>query len=254
MKKIAFLGSKELGYNSLNYLILNSNSLQIELVAVLSNDRKLNCEDQSILELAKAHQIPVLTDPDELTSINPFDFLISVQYHKILTQEHIDCANELAINLHMAPLPEYRGCNQFSFAIIDGATQFGTTLHVMNTGIDTGDILFEQRFLIAKDETAKSLHKKTTEQSELLFRSSISKIITGNYTRTLQANFYNTRKQNFHLRNEVSEIKQIDCSWPDEKIDRYVRATYFPPFPPSFTIVNGKKIELSLNWRNEIPR
>jgi hypothetical protein len=61
------------------------------------------------------------------------------------------------------------------------------------------------------------------------------------------------RAHNFHLRSEVNNIKKIDSNWPDEKIDRYVRATYFPPFPPPFTIINGNKIELSLNWRNEIP-
>lgn len=37
-----------------------------------------------------------------------FDILFSVQYHAILTQEQIECAKEIAFNLHLAPLPEYR--------------------------------------------------------------------------------------------------------------------------------------------------
>ncbi|MBK8684503.1 MAG: hypothetical protein IPN26_05660 [Bacteroidetes bacterium] len=72
------------------------------------------------------------------------DFLISVQYHQILNERHIQKARTLAINLHMAPLPEYRGCNQFSFAILDQYPEFGTTLHVMDERIDHGDILFEK--------------------------------------------------------------------------------------------------------------
>lgn len=254
MKKIAFLGSKDVGYAALNYLIQNANRLDVDVVAVLSNDRRLNSNDKSVLELAYTHQIPVLSNPDQLLELEAYDFLISVQYHKIIQQKHIDTAKKLAINLHMAPLPEYRGCNQFSFAIIDEAYEFGTTLHVLNSGIDSGDILFENRFPINTNETAPVLHKLTTEKSILLFKESIEKILIGAYTRTPQKNYCNQRSSSFHLRNEIHEIKQINLDWEDKKIDKYVRATYFPPFPPPFAIVNGHKIDLSPDWRNEIPR
>lgn len=228
--------------------------MAIEVVAVLSSDRKISESDESVIELALANQIPVLKNANDLLNIDDFDFLISVQYHQILQQKHIDCAKELSINLHMAPVPEYRGCNQFSFAIIDGAKEFGTTIHVLDNGIDNGDILFEKRFPISSTETVMSLHHKTTQQSVLLFEQHINDILTGNYSRTPQKNFKNNRPFGFHLREEINHIKQIDANWDEEKIDRHVRATYFPPFSPPFTILDGKKIELSLNWREELPR
>ena len=243
-----------MGYSALNFLIENSHQLAVEIVAVLSNDRKISETDKSILMLASANQIPVLENADELLRLNPFDFLISIQYHEILKQKHIDCAKNLAVNLHMAPVPEYRGCNQFSFAIIDNAKEFGTTLHVLGTGIDSGDILFENRFPISTNETVVSLHKKTTQKSIELFEENIKDILTGNYVPTPQKSFKNIRPFGFHLRNEINHIKQIDLSWDEEKIDRHVRATYFPPFAPPFVIVNGKKVELSLNWKEEINR
>ena len=252
MNKIAFLGSKEVGYSALKYLIENANDLACEIIAVLSNDRKLNDNDHSVLDLAHANKIPILSNTDELLSFANIDYLISVQYHEILSQKHIDLAKVLSFNLHMAPLPEYRGCNQFSFAIIDGATEFGTTIHVLESGIDSGDILFESRFQITGTETVKTLHQKTTKESILLFKKSIKKILTGNFKRKPQSSFYAIRPQNFHLRNEINNIKQVDLSWEEEKIDRYVRATYFPPFQPPFAIVDGKKIDLSLDWKNEI--
>ena len=233
-------------------MIENRNNLAIEIVAVLSNDRKISESDKSVLELAVTGKIPVLESTDDLLKLESFDFLISVQYHEILEQKHIDCAKKLAVNLHMAPVPEYRGCNQFSFAIIDGAKEFGTTLHVLEAGIDNGDILFEKRFPISRTETVISLHKKTTEESILLFEEHIHDIVTGNYSRTPQKSFKNIRPFGFHLRNEINHIKQIDLSWDEDKIDRYVRATYFPPFAPPFAIVNGKELELSLNWKEEI--
>ncbi|MGB0391332.1 MAG: formyltransferase family protein [Salibacteraceae bacterium] len=253
MKRIVFLGSKEVGFAAFKHLIDFSAPLHIEIIGVLSNDRKIADSSDSILELAANHKIPVLSKLDDLLHLPQFDFLISVQYHEILQQKHIDCAKELAINLHMAPLPEYRGCNQFSFAIIDGVKEFGTTLHVMEAGIDSGDLLFENRFPIEDDENVQSLHKKTTAASIALFKNSIENIFRENYFRIEQSSLYNIRNQSFHLRSEMNNIKQIDASWDEDKIDRYIRATYFPPFSPPFTIINGQKIDLSPNWRNEIP-
>lgn len=254
MSKVAFLGSKEIGYYALNYLINNVKSLQIEIVAALSNDREIGDSNARISELAKENKIPFFSSADDLFHLGEIDFLISIQYHEILAQKHIDCAKKLAVNLHMAPLPEYRGCNQFSFAIIDQARTFGTTLHVLESGIDSGDILFENRFAIADDETVTSLYNKTLESSKTLFSSAIAEILTGNYTRIAQSAYYTNRPQGFHLRKEIHSIKLIDLNWSEEKIDRHVRATYFPPFDPPFAVVNGQKISLSLNWRNEIPR
>ena len=252
MNKIAFLGSKEVGYSVLQFLIENTATFDIEIIAVISNDRKIYATDKSVLELASNHQVPILANANELLNIAPFDYLISVQYHEILLQKHIDCAQKLAVNLHMAPLPEYRGCNQFSFAIIEEAKEFGTTLHVLESGIDSGDLLFESRFPISNDETVVSLHRKTTEKSISLFQNSISAILTGDFERKPQKGFYNIRKKGFHLRNEIKDIKQIDLNWEDDKIDRYVRATYFPPFPSPYAMVDGKKVELSLDWQNEL--
>tara|TARA_R110002050_G_scaffold190268_2_gene324918 strand:- start:1852 stop:2673 length:822 start_codon:yes stop_codon:yes gene_type:complete len=251
-KKVVFLGSKEVGYAAFKHLIDHAQELDIELVGVLSNDRKISATEPSILELAKTHEIPILSATDELLFLQDVSFLISVQYHEILLQKHIDCAQELAINLHMAPLPEYRGCNQFSFAIIDGAATFGTTLHVLESGIDSGAILFEKRFAISPNETVQTLHHKTTEESITLFKNSIAHLIQGNYVPTPQQDFTDIRPFGFHLRNEINGLKEVDLNWNEDKIDRYIRATYFPPFPLPYAIVNGEKMKLSLNWKAEI--
>lgn len=202
--------------------------------------------------MAHSHHLPVYKQLDDLLTIDKIDYIISVQYHLILHQKHIDCAKLLAINLHMAPLPEYRGCNSFSFAIINQALVYGTTLHVLNAGIDTGDILFERSIPISANETAQSLYQKTTCASIKLFRSAILKIIDGNYVRVSQLSLANRGDQYFHLRKDIDLIKEINLFWSDDKIDRYVRANFFPPFTLPFAIVDGKSVDLSLDWKNEI--
>ncbi len=251
IKTIAFLGSKEIGHWCLSHLLSKKNELGIEVTAVLSNNRTINPEKESVPELASRHNLPLFDEPDALTDLCP-DLILSVQYHRILTPEQIASAQKLAVNLHMAPLPEYRGCNQFSFAIIDRASEFGTTLHKMTPGIDAGDILFEKRFPVSDDETVLSLYEKTFEASTQLFASHLRDLLTGNFTPVSQRELARLRKTGFHMRSEIEGIKQIDLSWPEETIDRHIRATWFPPFDPPYAVVNGKKINLSPAWREEL--
>src|SRR5258706_3992593 len=130
MKKIAFLGTKDIGYFTLEHLLLNTEQLNAEVAAVLTNERSsILGNDISIKSLAEKFNVPLLDSPDELLLLPDFDILISIQYHLILKKLHIEKPKQIAFNLHMAPLPEYRGCNQFSFAIVDAAKIFATTIH-----------------------------------------------------------------------------------------------------------------------------
>ena len=248
VKDVIFLGSKGVGHHCLNHLLTNQTKLGIRVTAVLTNDRKIKPDDLSILDLCDEYDIPVLAEMDNLLTFDRPDFLISVQYHQILKEEHITRAKELAMNLHMAPLPEYRGCNQFSFAIIDDVAEFGTTLHVMGTGIDSGDILFERRFPIEPDCMVADLYEKTLIESKQLFENDIVKIFSGDYKKITQDSLVATRGTSIHYRKEIDEIKQFERSWPEEKILRYFRATYFPPFPPPYFFDEGEKIEVTPNW------
>ena len=142
MKNVVFLGSKKIGLRCLKYLIEQSKKLNYNLIGILTNER-----GEEILNFAKEYDIPIIFNLEDYLYLNEkVDIAISVQYHLILKEEHINKAEEITVNLHMAPLPEYRGCNQFSFAILDGKHEFGTTLHRLEPGIDSGDILFEKRF------------------------------------------------------------------------------------------------------------
>lgn len=254
MKTIYFLGSKTVGNAALNYLIENSSILGVKILGVLSNARSLNSHEKTVVDIAHENNIEVIDGLEELLLRPSADFILSVQYHQILKPEHIAKANKLAVNLHMAPVPEYRGCNQFSFAVLNGDTTFGTTLHQLSAGIDSGDVLFEDRFDIDPKITAKQLHALTQEKSILLFEEHIQAILEENYTAKSQKELAQTRKQGFHLRRDIHQIKQIDLNWSDEKIDAHVRATYFPPFDGPFVEINGVKNYLTLNWKQEIEK
>ena len=241
MKKILFLGSKPIGYKCLDFLLQNSAALKCEVVGVLSNDNQRFDNALSIRKLTSDHGIPFIEELDAILEMKDVDFIISVQYHLILRQKHIDVANEMAINLHMAPLPEYRGCNQFSFAIFNQASTFGTTLHRLESGIDNGAIIAERRFDMENGQEVKSLYDKTFEESVVLFEENIKDVISGNYTLNDQSNLIEDRGLHIYFRKDIAQLKEIDLNDSADVITRKVRATAMPGFEPPFAIVDGKK-------------
>ena len=241
-KKIIFLGSKPIGYACLQYLIAQQKKLNFEIIGVLTNDNTKFNPKQGVKALAEKNKIKIIAKLDAMPIC---DIIYSVQYHEILKAKHIAKAKQIAVNLHMAPLPDYRGCNQFSFAIIDKAKTFGTTIHQLEKGIDNGAILFEDRFKIPKNIWVKDLYNETESRSVALFQDSLRNIVDGTYEPKPQNSF--KRKSNFHLRKEINHIKQIDLGWTKEKIERYIRATYFPPFEPPFCVIENQKFYFQKN-------
>ncbi len=237
MKNVVFLGSKRIGRECLE-ILTGWHGTQLNIVGVLTNAR-----GAAVRELAYRHSIPVIPSlADYLAFEQPVDIAISVQYHEILKAEHIAKASEITVNLHMAPLPEYRGCNQFSFAIIDGAEEFGTTLHRMEPGIDSGPILAERRFAIPDGCWVEHLYELTFEHTVELFRSDILKVVRGECAPTPQSEYLGTRSSSFHLRKDIDSIKQIDLDWPGDKIARHIRATSMGGFEPPYALVGDVKV------------
>lgn len=238
-KKIIFLGSKPIGYECFSFLIAEKDNLNIEIAGLLTQSRKEFEGKSNLAELAALHGIPLFDTPDDIPDA---DILYSVQYHEILKQNQIDKAAQIAVNLHMAPLPEYRGSNQFSFAILDNKKEFGTTIHKIDTRIDHGDILFQKRFAIPDGCWVNQLYQLTFEASLTLFKETLPNIVRGEYSATKQAELESKHGTSLHFRNEAASIKQIDLTWDKEKIERHIRATSMPGFEPPYTIINGEKI------------
>src|SRR5438067_2780291 len=67
-----------------------------------------------------------------------------------------------SFNLHPGPLPRYAGLNAPSWAIYNGETEHGVTLHWMDAGIDTGPIAYQESFDVRGDDTALAVSARCT--------------------------------------------------------------------------------------------
>ncbi len=241
-----FLGSKPVGYACFAELLAQKDVLNVTITGLMTQARKEFGGDHDLKALAAEHGIPVFDSLDELPEC---DIIYSVQYHEILKAEHIAKAGQIAVNLHMAPLPEYRGSNQFSYAIIENKTEFGTTIHRIDTRIDHGDILFQKRFPIPEGCYIGELYQLTFEASVQLFKDSLGKIVAGDYQPVPQAALEGDYGTALHFRNEINALKQIDLNWDKATIERHIRATMMPGFEPPYCIINGEKLYFSKEYK-----
>jgi methionyl-tRNA formyltransferase len=237
--RIVFLGSKPIGFHCLQFLLEQKEALNIEVVGLCTRLRKEFSGENDLTALAQKYNIPVLSS---LNDIPECDIIYSVQHHELLKAEHIERAKIIAVNLHLAPLPEYRGCNQFSFAIMDEAKEFGATIHQIDTRIDHGDVLFEHRFSIPERCWVNDLYELTFNAAIKLFHKSLPSLIEGNYTKISQSELLKKRKESLHFRKEINELKQIDLNQSEAAIEKAIRATYMPGFEPPYTVISGKKV------------
>lgn len=246
MKRIVFMGAKEIGLLCFKVLLEKHLNGECEIIGVLTRLTELD-GNESIGELCNRHKIRLLSSLDNYLSLTKVDITVSVQHNEILKKQHIEKAKEIAVNLHLAPLPEYRGCNQFSFAIIDEAKWFGATIHEINEGVDSGDILFENRFRIDnRDYWVSELYDKTVKTGVKLFTNTLVRLIEGEYCKKPQSELIEERGSSIHYRKEIDDIKKIDLDWDAKKIDRHIRGTYMPGFPPPFTIIRGKRVNFQI--------
>jgi methionyl-tRNA formyltransferase len=244
-KQLVFLAAKPIGYQCFEYLLSKREELNIDIAGLLTRRRKEFDGEHDLSALAAQHNIPLLASLDDIPEC---DIIYSIQHHEILKPQHIGKARQIAVNLHMAPLPEYRGCNQFSFAILDGKEEFGTTIHAIDPGVDHGDILFQKRFPVPEQCWVNDLYLRTHDASVKLFQQTLAHVISGNYNPVPQAMLEARFGTSTHYRKEIDTIKQISLDWPKEKIERHIRATSMPGFEPPFFFLDGKKMYFSASY------
>ncbi len=164
------------------------------------------------------------------------DFLLSVQHKWILSEKLLKSVGYQCLNLHNAKLPDYKGYNSINFAIANNEKKYTSTIHWVSEQVDQGDVAFESSTLISKSETAQSLYKKTLISSEKILRKLFSAIINDNIPRKKIG-----KKGTFYSKNSIDNLRIVDPNWDCEKINRIVRACYFPPYEPAYIWKSGKK-------------
>jgi methionyl-tRNA formyltransferase len=122
---------------------------------------------------------------DEARALGADAFVVA-SYGKIVPQMLLD-AVPVAFNVHPSLLPLYRGATPLQSAIRDGRTETGVTIIAMDAGMDTGDVLLQERTPIGPDETYGELHDRLARRGAELAVEALERYANGTLERTPQS-------------------------------------------------------------------
>lgn len=250
MMRIVFMGTPDFSVPALEALVSGGH----QVIAVVTQPDKPKGRGKAVLmtpvkEKALELGIPVyqpikVREESFITMLEEMkpDAIVVVAFGQILSKRILDIPKYGCINIHASLLPKYRGAAPIQWAVINGETETGITTMVMDTGIDTGDMLEKVIIPIDPDETGGSLHHKLSVAGGRLILSTLQKAEEGTLVRTPQ-----TEEGTCYAKMLTKSLGDIDWSQSAEQIERLIRG--LNPWPSAYTSLNGKTLKI---WQAQV--
>ena len=153
----------------------------------------------------QGNDVQFRTDPVDVTHLHDMgaEFLISNGYAPIVKPPVIDAYRGRVINMHPAILPWGRGIFPVVWALLLGHPT-GVTIHFIDEGIDTGNILCEKRIPPLSGETLEKFYARLLKETEALFFENWNAIQTGALKAAAQAE--NDSRRHYHDRTSSEQL------------------------------------------------
>lgn len=139
--------------------LINDGEIMISFICV-----RFDTNDGTLKDFAEKHNIHYLkheniNSKEFLTILSQYkcDLFVSMSFNQIFKTEIINLPRYKSINCHAGKLPFYRGRNILNWALINNEKEFGITVHYIDEGIDTGDIILQKTYPICDEDTYATL-------------------------------------------------------------------------------------------------
>ena len=142
-------------------LLIQDPSVSIQFIVP-----RFDTTDQQLFQLAKQYNIDYFSTSNINSSefflkISQYqcDLFVSMSFNQIFKTPIINLPTHKIINCHAGKLPFYRGRNILNWALINDEKEFGITIHFVDEGIDTGDIILQRSYSIKDEDDYSTLLK-----------------------------------------------------------------------------------------------
>jgi len=237
MLKLIFIGWNENGEKCLNRLIQNKHRvLQVFLPE--------GYEVDSMIKICKLHHIKfdyLKKDWESLrkkfSELKP-DLLVVASFPFLMPEDILNLPKFGAINVHAGELPKYRGYHPINWAIIKDESCLGVTVHYIDEGMDSGNIIAQDTVNLTNRDDVNSMRRKLTDLGAKLVVRAVNKIDKS------KGNFRGIEQRDNQVlfapkRNEVDgKIKWTNRS---RDIFNLIRALH-NPCPNAFGFLNNEKV------------
>ncbi len=250
--KAVFMGTPLFAAAALQKMI----DMDLDIAAVVTQPDKTKGRGRKLIfspvkELALEHNIPVLQPvrvrrdeefKKKLAAIAP-DVIVVVAFGQIIPQDILDIPKFGCINVHASLLPALRGAAPIQWSIINGDRVTGVTTMQMDAGLDTGDILLQEKVEISGQDTGGTLTQKLALAGGPLLEKTLKGLEQGTLTPVPQ----DDAKTGMYAKMLTKEMGRIDFSRSAGQIDCLIRG--LDPWPSAYGFWNGKLLKI---WKCQV--
>lgn len=242
VKRIVFLGTGEIGVPVLRKLAETSGWTVAGVVTQPDRPagRSQQLQSSAIKQEAFRLHLPVY-QPERINApaavaqlryLQP-DVLLVFAYGQILKKQVLELPELACLNVHASLLPKYRGAACIQAAIAAGETETGLTVMWMDEGLDTGDILLQERVAIRRKETSGELHDRLAGLAPAVVLRALELLARGKAERRPQ-----NGAEASYAKKLVKEDGHIEWGKTQRLIDCHIRA--MTPWPGAYTWIPEK--------------
>lgn len=238
-KRILFVGIPDMAYICLDGLL----TAGVNIVGVMGPKKSHNTYDNfrkfAISRGMNFIEWDNLKDENFLSYLRSLnlDAAVVASFNYKIPKELLDIPKAGFINIHPSLLPKYRGGNPYSSVIINGEQETGVTLHFMDEGFDTGDIITQKKVAIAQFETMGTLFNRLNLLGMQMLVSVLADFEKGELPR------YKQPEGEFITGQSIKdEDLFIDYTKSAVDVDRFIRG--LNPFLIASTTFRGNMIKI----------
>jgi len=165
-----------------------------------------------------------------------FDLFVLASFGRILPQALLNVPKLGSLNVHPSVLPKFRGATPIQTALLEGERETGVSIILMDAGMDTGDIVLQERTPIAPDERYGELHDRLAIFGAQALSHALDLARSGHIPHHPQHGTPSV------TRPFTKEDRRIAWAWPAQRIVNAVRA--FAPAPAARAELAGTTVKV----------
>jgi methionyl-tRNA formyltransferase len=171
------------------------------------------------------------------------DLFVSMSFNQIFRSAFLSIAPLGVLNCHAGKLPFYRGRNILNWALINGEDEFGITVHQVDEGIDTGDIITQKTFPIEIDDNYGSLLKVAHRECAPLLIEAIHlmRLGTSKPVRQREISLYGT-----YFTQRIAGDERINWNQSSRNVHNFIRALSSPG-PEAQTYLKNQIVKVKVS-------
>ncbi|MDT8901508.1 methionyl-tRNA formyltransferase [Anaeroselena agilis] len=248
--RVVFMGTPDFAVPCLDRLVADGH----EVAAVVTQPDRPKGRGQKLTpspvkEAALGHGLAVMQPEKiraaefqaQLAALAPA-VIVVVAFGQFLPKAMLELPPLGCVNVHASLLPRYRGAAPIHWAVMNGESSTGVTTMLMDTGMDTGDMILKAEVAIGPNETTGEVHDRLKELGATVLSATLARLADGTAPRMPQDGAAAS-----YAPLLTRAVERIDWGRPAAAVHNLVRG--LSPWPGAYCLHAGRTLKV---WRSEV--